>query len=61
AVGRAAGAALAAAHPATCDALADLLGCDGTWQTAGPAPTGAALLTRHPRTARDLTELLGVG
>ncbi|MCX4741519.1 DUF5682 family protein [Streptomyces antibioticus] len=58
---RASGAALAAAHPATCDALADLLGCDGTWQTAGPAPTGAALLTRHPRTARDLTELLGVG
>ncbi|MGW1321276.1 hypothetical protein ACWD64_01985 [Streptomyces antibioticus] len=61
AAGRAAGAALPAAHPATCDALADLLGCDGTWQTAGPAPTGAALLTRHPRTARDLTELLGVG
>ncbi|MFE0732934.1 hypothetical protein ACFW2X_32805 [Streptomyces antibioticus] len=59
--GRAAGAALPAAHPATCDALADLLGCDGTWQTAGPAATGAALLTRHPATARDLTELLGVG
>ncbi|MEU3276083.1 hypothetical protein [Streptomyces antibioticus] len=59
--GRAAGAALPAAHPATCDALADLLGCDGTWQTAGPAATGAALLTRYPGTARDLTELLGVG
>ncbi|MFF0597993.1 DUF5682 family protein [Streptomyces antibioticus] len=59
--GRATGAALPAAHPATCDALANLLGCDGTWQTAGPAATGAALLTRHPATARDLTELLGVG
>jgi hypothetical protein len=27
------GIALLGAHPATCDAVASLLGCDGTWQT----------------------------
>ncbi len=52
------GVALLAAHPATCDALASLLGCDGTWQTAAPAPSGAALAGRHPQTALALDALL---
>jgi hypothetical protein len=52
------GLPLLAAHPATCDAVADLLGCDGTWQTTAPAPSGAALLTRHPQTAEALGALL---
>ncbi|MEU3983760.1 hypothetical protein AB0F77_27380 [Streptomyces sp. NPDC026672] len=55
------GAALLAAHPATCDTLADLLGYDGTWDSAAPTESGAALLTRHPHTARALQELLDVG
>ncbi|MFJ8086519.1 hypothetical protein ACIQ6Y_38920 [Streptomyces sp. NPDC096205] len=53
---RAGAVALLAAHPATCDALAGLLGCEGTWETA--APRGAALLERHPRTATALEALL---
>lgn len=53
------GLPLLAAHPATCDAVADLLGCDGGWEAAGPAPAGAALLVRHPRTAQALGVLLG--
>ncbi|MGD0603980.1 MAG: DUF5682 family protein [Streptosporangiaceae bacterium] len=36
------GIALLAAHPATCDAAARLLGCDGTWQLADPGPAGTA-------------------
>ncbi|MFF9095793.1 hypothetical protein ACF1AX_22025 [Streptomyces sp. NPDC014802] len=52
------GPALLAAHPATCDAVADLLGCTGTWQSAEPAPPGAALLARHPDTAEALEALL---
>ena len=52
------GIALLAAHPATCDAVASLLGCDGTWQTAAPAPSGAALAGRHPQTALALEALL---
>jgi hypothetical protein len=31
------GAALLAAHPATCDAVASLLGCEGTWDIAATA------------------------
>ncbi|AVH54894.1 MULTISPECIES: DUF5682 family protein [Streptomyces] len=54
------GAALLAAHPATCDAVATLLGCDGTWETADPGPQGAALLGRHPDTAVALEALLAV-
>lgn len=54
------GAALLAAHPATCDALAELLGCDGAWETARPTAAGAALLARHPGTASALGELLTV-
>ncbi|KOV51036.1 hypothetical protein ADL00_41495 [Streptomyces sp. AS58] len=52
------GAALLAAHPAACDAVATLLGCDGTWDTAAPGPRGAALLDRHPDTAQALEALL---
>ncbi|MFJ5272490.1 hypothetical protein [Streptomyces sp. NPDC088358] len=55
------GHALLAAHPATCDAVATLLGCEGTWRTAGPGPSGAALVTRHPDTAVALEELLTGG
>ncbi|SOE33202.1 DUF5682 family protein [Streptomyces sp. OK228] len=52
------GVALLAAHPATCDAVASLLGCDGTWRTAAPGPSGAALLGLHPDTALALEVLL---
>ncbi|MGX5183348.1 hypothetical protein ACWKT5_11140 [Streptomyces avermitilis] len=50
--------ALLAAHPATCDAVASLLGCDGTWQTADPVPEGGQLIGRHPDTAVALESLL---
>lgn len=46
--------ALLAAHPATGDALASLLGCDEPWQQA----PGPALATRYPDTAVALGELL---
>ncbi|WP_175412505.1 DUF5682 family protein [Streptomyces sp. TRM64462] len=48
------------AHPATCDATAALLGCDGAWSpTDGPsAGAGAALTGRHPATAQALEALL---
>ncbi|MET9293396.1 hypothetical protein, partial [Streptomyces sp. NPDC003077] len=52
------GAALLAAHPATCDAVAGLLGCDGTWQTTEPGPVGAALVARHPQAALAWEALL---
>ncbi|AIR96496.1 DUF5682 family protein [Streptomyces glaucescens] len=52
------GLPLLAAHPATCDAVAELLGCDGGWEAAAPAPAGAALLARHPHTAQALGALL---
>ncbi|TVL91050.1 DUF5682 family protein [Streptomyces sp. SAJ15] len=52
------GVALLAAHPATCDAVADLLGCEGTWETPDPGPSGAALVGRHPDTALALEALL---
>ncbi|MFH8476002.1 hypothetical protein [Streptomyces sp. NPDC018000] len=48
---------LLVAHPAACDAVASLLGCDGTW-TADPCPPGAALAGRHPDTAVALEVLL---
>ncbi|MFD9389308.1 hypothetical protein ACFWBB_00775 [Streptomyces sp. NPDC060000] len=51
---------LLVAHPATCDALAELLGCDGTWESAGARSSGAALLSRYPQTARALETLLAV-
>ncbi|MEV0247733.1 DUF5682 family protein [Nocardia sp. NPDC050712] len=48
------------AHPAGCDALADLLGYAGGWQEAGPTTSKAltALLDKHPTTATALAELL---
>ncbi|OKK03792.1 hypothetical protein AMK26_20490 [Streptomyces sp. CB03234] len=51
-------AALLAAHPATCDAVASLLGCDGAWGATDPGPSGAALAGRHPETAVALEVLL---
>ncbi|MET4922549.1 DUF5682 family protein [Streptomyces sp. PSRA5] len=56
--GAGAGAALLAAYPATCDAVADLLGYEGTWETTTPAPAGAVLTARHPETAGALEGLL---
>ncbi|MFD4550586.1 hypothetical protein [Streptomyces sp. NPDC058466] len=53
------GCALLAAHPATCDALADLLGCDEAWETVDPGPAGAVLTGRYPDTAVALEVLLG--
>ncbi|MDG9718017.1 DUF5682 family protein [Streptomyces sp. DH24] len=52
------GVALLAAHPATCDAVAELLGCDGEWAAPGGGPDGVALLGRHPETAVALEALL---
>ncbi|MGW2858038.1 hypothetical protein ACWDAZ_41880, partial [Streptomyces sp. NPDC001215] len=46
------------AHPATCDGVADLLGCEEAWAPADPGPSGAELLIRHPDTAIALQELL---
>lgn len=56
--GAGAGAALLAAYPATCDAVADLLGYEGSWETAAPAASGAVLTARHPDTAVALEALL---
>ncbi|MFJ4575405.1 hypothetical protein ACIP4W_29120 [Streptomyces sp. NPDC088846] len=52
------GCTLLAAHPAACDALAGLLGCDDTWEAADPVPPGAALAGRFPDTAVALEVLL---
>lgn len=52
------GAALLTAHPATCDAVASLLGCDGTWEPTDPGSRGAALAGRHPETGMALEVLL---
>jgi len=52
------GVALLAAHPATCDALAALLGCDDPWEAAASAPSGAELLGRYPATTEALEALL---
>lgn len=52
------GIALLAAHPATCDAAASLLGCNGTWVAADSGRPGAGLAGRHPDTALALEALL---
>ncbi len=52
------GLPLLAAHPATCDAVANLLGCTGTWETGGGESEGSALLGQYPDTALALEELL---
>ncbi|MGW6447254.1 DUF5682 family protein [Lentzea sp. NPDC055074] len=49
------GLALLSSHPATCDAVAELLGCEGSWQAAAG---GVALLDRYPDTAEALEVLL---
>ncbi|WP_314223871.1 DUF5682 family protein [Streptomyces zaehneri] len=54
------GLPLLAAHPATCDALAALLGCDGTWESPAVGSSGAVLLARYPQTARALEALRAV-
>ncbi|WP_424638783.1 hypothetical protein [Embleya sp. AB8] len=56
--GGARGLALVAAHPATCDAVARLLGCEGTWAAAEPVPAGAALVEQFPDTAIAAAGLL---
>ncbi|MER6751770.1 hypothetical protein ACFW6C_33780 [Streptomyces fungicidicus] len=54
------GAALLAAHPAACDAVAGLLGCDGGWAPSGvPAPAGVPLLAAHPAACDAVAGLLG--
>ncbi|MGW2127211.1 hypothetical protein [Streptomyces coelicoflavus] len=61
------GAALLPAHPATCDAVAELLGCTQDWSDTGRsgdpggsvAASGAALLTAHPAACDALAGLLG--
>ncbi|MFJ5557335.1 hypothetical protein ACIQCD_07905 [Streptomyces sp. NPDC093250] len=54
------GAALLMGHPATCDAVAELLGCDDGWTRHGaPAPSGAGLLATHPAACDAVARLLG--
>ncbi|KPC88145.1 hypothetical protein ADL35_06310 [Streptomyces sp. NRRL WC-3753] len=64
------GAALLPAHPATCDAVAELLGCTQEWTDAGRpgdpggsggsgGGSGVALLTAHPAACDALAGLLG--
>ncbi|MFF0534480.1 hypothetical protein ACWDF1_09680 [Streptomyces coelicoflavus] len=64
------GAALLPAHPATCDAVAELLGCTREWTDAGRpgdpggsggsgGGSGVALLTAHPAACDALAGLLG--
>ncbi|MFF4794840.1 hypothetical protein ACFY2M_34975 [Streptomyces sp. NPDC001276] len=54
------GAALLPAHPATCDAVAELLGCTQGWTPADvPPPSGIGLLTAHPATCDAVADLLG--
>ncbi|WP_238008228.1 DUF5682 family protein [Dactylosporangium sp. AC04546] len=55
--------AFLSSHPATTDALAELIGVDPTWQpltTAPSSPAPLALLTAHPATAEALAALLTV-
>ncbi|MFH8621699.1 hypothetical protein ACH4A8_07265 [Streptomyces vietnamensis] len=55
------GAALLPAHPATCDALAELLGCAEGWTTpdaSAPTGPGVALLAAHPAAVDALARVL---
>lgn len=53
------GGTLLAAHPETCDAVAGLLGWEGTWESLGSGrAAGAVLAGRHPDTAMALAALL---
>ncbi|MEV1054564.1 hypothetical protein [Streptomyces sp. NPDC049887] len=51
------GAPLLAAHPATCGAVAELLGCDVVWETTDPGPRGAVPVRAHPAAAMALHAL----
>jgi hypothetical protein len=54
--------ALLVGHPQACDALAELLGCDGPWVVGGvPAADHPAhdLLRRHPQSAQALLATIG--
>ncbi|MFF4761526.1 hypothetical protein [Streptomyces sp. NPDC001292] len=54
------GAALLPAHPATCDAVAELLGCTQGWTRADvPPPSGVGLLAVHPASCDAVADLLG--
>ncbi|MFI8205197.1 hypothetical protein [Streptomyces sp. NPDC085937] len=56
------GAALLAAHPTTCDAVAGLLGCDEGWAPTGNAGApGAVLTVTYPVTAEAIEALLASG
>jgi hypothetical protein len=55
------GVPLLAAHPAACDAVATLLGCDGMWDTPDSGPRGVALASRYQDTAVALETLLDRG
>ncbi|MFB7587016.1 hypothetical protein [Streptomyces sp. NPDC056169] len=52
------GAALLPAHPETCDALAELLGCADGWEPTGTAPRDPSLTALHPDTAQAVAALL---
>lgn len=52
------GAALLPAHPETCDALAELLGCADGWAPTDTAPRHPSLTDRHPDTAHAVAALL---
>jgi hypothetical protein len=54
------GAALLPEYPATCDAVAGLLGCAGEWAGPGtPVAPGAVLLSAHPAACDAVADLLG--
>ncbi|MEU7075012.1 hypothetical protein AB0B30_33085 [Streptomyces narbonensis] len=52
------GVALLPAHPETCDALAELLGCADGWAPTDTAPRRPSLTDRHPGTAHAVAALL---
>ncbi|MEI7030448.1 hypothetical protein [Streptomyces pratensis] len=54
------GAALLFAHPGTLDAVAELLGCDGSWTTPAVGSASGALPARHPDAAAAWEALLAV-
>ncbi|EHR61009.1 DUF5682 family protein [Saccharomonospora cyanea] len=54
---RSRGVSLLAAYPATCDAVANLLCCDATWEGSS-GTSGVSLVGRYPDTAKTLGELL---